>query len=562
MGEGVGADAPDAQRASARRGGRILVDALRIHGVDRIFCVPGESYLEVLDALHDTPEIDLVVCRHEGAAANMAEADGKLTARPGICFVTRGPGATHASVGVHTAFHDSTPMVLFVGQVERGFRGREAFQEIDVAQVFAPLAKWTAEIDSAARIPELVARAFHVATSGRNGPVVLSLPEDVLSEAVSVADIEPRAANRSAPLAGDIESAAREIEAARHPVVIVGGSGWDEKAAADLMAFADRNSLPVVSSFRRQDVFDNRHPNYAGHLSPATSRPLAARLQEADLVIALGTRLGDVTTSGYTLMRAPRSTQRLVHAHPDPHEIGRVYDADVALVGEIGQVVAALRALPPMAKPAWRARVAELRREYIDSIDPAGAPVEHPVNLAGIVAHLDRNLAERSIVTSGAGNYTIWVHRFYRYRALRTELAPTSGAMGYGLPAAVAAKLRHPDRTVVCFAGDGCFMMYPQEFATAVERNAAIIVLVVNNGTFGTIRMHQERRFPRRVSGTGIANPDFVALARSLGGHAERVERTEDFPPAFLRAVDAGRPALIEIRVDPRQLTPNFRLGA
>lgn len=546
-----------------RTGGRILVDALRAQGVDRIFCVPGESYLEVLDALYDEPATQLVVCRHEGAAANMAEADGKLTGRPGVAFVTRGPGAMHASVGVHTAFHDSTPMILFVGQVECALRGREAFQEIDVAAVFSPLAKWAAEIESAARIPEFIHRAFRIATSGRRGPVVLALPEDVLFELATVPRSLPRhsAGVEQAPLAADIDGVRAALAAAKRPVVVVGGSGWSPQALADLREFVESNALPIVASCRRQDLFDNRHANYAGHLSLATSNELAARIESADLVIALGARLSDVATRGYTLIEAPRARQRIVHIYPDPNEIGRVYDADIGIVAGNTAAVAALSRMSPIETPPWQAWLGAMHREYEQTTDHRAVRSSGTVDLASVVAHVDARLPADGIVTNGAGNYTVWLHRFFRYRTGHTQLAPTSGAMGYGLPAAIAAKLRYPERPVVCFAGDGCFLMYPQELATAMQHKAAIVVIVVNNCMYGTIRMHQERRYPGRVSGTGMVNPDIVAFARSFDAHAEVVGSTAAFAPAFERALTAGRLAVIDVRTDPSQLTPEFRLA-
>ncbi|MGD9902112.1 MAG: thiamine pyrophosphate-binding protein [Vicinamibacterales bacterium] len=546
-----------------RSGGRVLVDGLRGHGVTRVFCVPGESYLDVLDALHDTPEIDVVVAKHEGAAANMAEADGKLTGLPGICLVTRGPGATHATVGVHTARQDSTPMILFIGQVARGCRDREGFQEVAFPEMFAPLAKWSAQIDDAARIPEYLARAFQVATSGRMGPVVLSLPEDVLAETVVSADVPGFRPVAGAPRVADIAALDAALRSARRPLVVVGGSGWTEDARARLAGFAERYDLPVAASFRRQDVLDNRSEHYVGHLSLGIDPRLAAGVEEADLILAFGPRLGEVSSGGYRLVASPRPRQKLVHVHPDPDELGRVYQPDVGIPSSMPSLAEALDRLGPAAAPPWGDWRAALRRDYLEfSRPPARHPDHQGVHLATVVDQLATALPEDAVVTNGAGNYTVWVHRFYRYRGLRTELAPTSGAMGYGLPAAIAAKLRHPGRTVVCFAGDGCFLMYPQELGTALQSGAAIIVLVVNNGMYGTIRMHQERRFPGRVVGTDIDAPDFVGLARSFGAYAERVDRSEDFADAFARAQAAGRPAVLELRVDPAQITPTARLSA
>jgi acetolactate synthase I/II/III large subunit len=546
-----------ASTASPRSGGRILVDALRQHGTDRAFCVPGESYLDVLDALVDTPEIQLVVAKHEGAAALMAEADGKLTCRPGICFVTRGPGASHACVGVHTASQDSTPMILFVGQVDREFRGREAFQEIDFAKMFAPFAKWAAEIDSAANIPEYIQRAFRCAMSDRPGPVVLSLPEDILGEICSVEDAAPVPPVQAAVRIEDLKAFQSELTRSRRPLLILGGSGWSKEDCVNVQNFAEKNSLPVVTSFRRQDLLDNEHRCYAGHLGFGLSPQLAARVSKADLLIALGTRLGDVTTVGYTLLKPPRIRQRLIHIHAGADELGRVYEADLPIHAAQANFVAALSTSDPINDPSWLSWTEEAHKDYLEFTT---APPEFPakgVNLAEIVSQLSRRLPADTTVSNGAGNYTVWVHRFFKYKRPGTELAPTNGTMGYGLPAAIAAKLRYPDRLSICFAGDGCFLMYPQELATALQFNAAVIVLVVNNGIYGTIRMHQEMQFPGRVSGTDLLDPNFVALAQSFGAYAERIESTEDFADAFERAVASRKPALLELCTDKRLLTPN-----
>jgi acetolactate synthase-1/2/3 large subunit len=545
-----------------RSGGRILVDALRIHGVDRLFCVPGESYLDVLDALYDTPQIALVVAKHEGAAANMAEADGKLTGRPGVCFVTRGPGATHASVGVHTAYQDSTPMILFVGQVQRNVRGREAFQEVEFRQMFAPLAKWAAEIESAERIPEYVLRAFQVATSGRPGPVVLALPEDVLAEQSSVADTQRFRAARTAPHQSEVAHVRGELERATQPLLIVGGSCWSDEGCAALARFAQANALPVLASFRRQDLIDNNHPCYAGHLSLGMPPHLQQRVKAADLIIALGTRLGDITTMTYALLRPPRLAARLVHVHAEPAELNRVYQADRAIAASPSLAAIALAELEPIAAPRWKAWVESARQEYETFITVPQAGPRRGVDLAVVIRHLAMHLPENAVIANGAGNFTVWVHRFFTYRQPHTELAPTSGSMGYGFPASIAASLRHPDRLTVCVAGDGDFLMYPQELATAAQYGARVIVLVANNGMYGTIRMHQDRRFPGRVSGTELAGPDFVALATSFGAHAERVETTDAFASAFERACAAGRSAVLELVMDPGQITPDRRLSA
>ncbi|WP_148415461.1 thiamine pyrophosphate-binding protein [Noviherbaspirillum massiliense] len=556
------ADSSSASSTVMRSGGRILVDALRVHGADRIFCVPGESYLDVLDALHDHPEIQVVVTKHEGAAANMAEADGKLTGRPGICFVTRGPGATHASIGVHIAAQDSSPMILFIGQIAREHRGREAFQEVDYVSMFGSIAKWVAEIDDPARIPELVARAFQCATSGRPGPVVLSLPEDILGAMCATEDSQAYRPVAASPSQADREALMQELQQASQPLVIVGGAGWNDQACADFAGFVATWNLPVAASFRRQDLFDNRREQYAGHLSLGMNPKLAQRVRDADLILAVGTRLGDISTDGYTLLKPPRSRQRLVHMHADAAELGRVYQPDLAIHAGAASGAALLKSLPAPADRPWDAWTASAHRDLLEF---SAIPVLHSrhqgVDMGEVVSHLDRILPEDAILTNGAGNYTVWVHRFYRYRRPRTELAPTCGAMGYGMPAALAAKLRHPERTVVCFAGDGCFLMYPQELATALQYQVPVIVIVVNNGMYGTIRMHQEKRFPGRISATELTTPDFVGMAQSFGAHAELVEATEAFPAAFARAREAGRPALLELRVDPRQITPQLRLA-
>jgi len=543
-----------------RTGGRILVDALQINGVDTVYCVPGESYLPVLDALHDVPAIRTYVARHEGAAANMADAYGKLTGRPGICFVTRGPGATHASVGVHTASQDSTPMILFIGQVDTGFAEREAFQEVDYRRMFGGMAKWVTEIQDLTRIPEVLARAFSVATSGRPGPVVVALPEDVLFASGVVQDAPPSRTAQSAPTASDMDAFRALLAQARRPLMVIGGTGWDPQACADLQAFALARDIPVAAAFRRQDLFDNCAPNYVGQIGLGISPKLAQCVREADLVIAVGTRLSEVTSGGYTLVQSPVPHQTLVHVHADANELGRVYQATLPINSGMRNFAQALAALPAL-DVQWQSWTRTAREAYM-AHSTASVPeiVPNGVDLSQVVAHLSEVLPADSIISNGAGNYTVWVHRFYRYRQSATELAPTSGAMGYGLPAAIAAKLQHPEREVVCFAGDGCFMMYPQELATAMQYGAAMIVIVVNNGMLGTIRMHQEREYPGRISGTDLRNPDFVALARSFGAYGETVERSEDFPAAFARARAAGVAAVLELRTDPRQITPTARL--
>ena len=554
--------APPTFPTAARSAGKALVESLQAHGVDRVFCVPGESYLEVLDALHDT-DIHLVVAKHEGGASNMAEADGKLTGRPGICMVTRGPGATHASIGVHTAQQDSTPMILFVGQIARGHRGREAFQEVDYRAMFGTVAKWVVEIDDADRVPEVMARAFHVATSGRPGPVVVALPEDMLVEPCTAAVCTASPVAGAGIAAPALQRIAAELSAAKSPLLIVGGGSWSEAHSRDLRAFAERWQLPVAVSFRRQDALDNRHPHYIGHLSLGMNPKLRQRVADADLILAIGTRLGDIATDGYTLLEVPVPRQRLVHVHVDAAEIGRVYQPVVGVQADIGLALADLAALPAPAAVAWgdATRTARAEHEAFSSA-PALAADFQGVDMTAVVKHLSATLRPDAVVSNGAGNYSVWAHRFHDYRQPHTQLAPTCGAMGYGLPAAVAASLRHPDREVVCFAGDGCFLMYPQELATAAEYGARFLVLLVNNGMYGTIRMHQEKHHPGRVSGTRLKGPDYVALARAFGAHAEQVGRTEDFAAALERARAHGGLALIELLTDPRQITPGARLPA
>jgi acetolactate synthase-1/2/3 large subunit len=544
-----------------RNGGQILVEALIRNAVDTLYCVPGESYLPVLDALHDATSIRTIVTRHEGAASNMADAYGKLTGRPGICFVTRGPGATHASNGVHTAKQDSTPMILFVGQIESGFKGREAFQEVDYTRMFGGLAKWATEIDRIERIPEIVSKAFSIAMSGRPGPVVIALPEEILFGSAHVADAQPVRIARAAPDSAALEEMLERLGAAKQPLVIVGGTGWDADSTQALQRFVHANHLPVAASFRRQDLFDNRDPHYVGQLGLGTSPKLLERVKNSDLLLVIGSRLSETVSQGYTLIESSSPKQPMIHVHPDPEELNRVYHTELAILSALSSFAHAVATLQPVPSNAWKSWTDAARADYLEHSTPALPHPQHTgVDMGSVVAHLNEVLPDNAVIANGAGNYTVWVHRFYRYRQPATELAPTNGAMGYGFPASIAAKLHDPKRTVICFAGDGCFMMYPQELATAMQYNAPIVVIVVNNGMLATIRMHQEREYPGRVSATELANPDFIALAKSFGAHAERVERSEDFPAAFQRAQKAGVAALIELRTDPRQITPQARL--
>ncbi len=548
----------------SRSGGQLLVDALAVHGVDTAFGVPGESYLDVLDALHDS-NIRFVINRQEGGAAFMAEAYGKMTGKPGICFVTRGPGATNASIGVHTAFQDSTPMILFIGQVGNDFVDREAFQEIDYRRMYGQMAKWVAQIDRADRIPEYMARAFQVATSGRPGPVVLALPEDMLVSTAEVANTRPYQPSHGAPSNEQIARLRAMLEEAQRPIVLLGGGTWNAQACADLARFAEANHLPVGCTFRFQDLLDNAHPNYVGDVGIGINPKLAARVKEADLVIAIGPRLGEMTTGGYTLLDSPVPRQRLVHIHPDPEELGSVYQAELMIASGMPQACAMLAAMEPSDASAWQDSVAEAKSELAAwQAQPALLKEGVPLDLWQVVQDLMDQLPHDAIITNGAGNYASWAHRFYRYGGMRTQLAPTNGAMGYAVPAGVAAKIVWPERAVVTFAGDGEFMMTGQELATAVQYGAGVVILVFNNNMFGTIRMHQERTYPGRVSGTGLHNPDFAALARAYGGHGEVVDKTEDFAPALRRALEHAEqqnlPAVIELRYDGNLITPNATL--
>lgn len=538
-----------------QHGGKLLTECLQTQGVERVFCIPGESYLAALDGLFDAA-IDVVVARQEGGAAMMAEATGKLTGRPGVAFVTRGPGATNASAGVHVAFQDSTPMVLFIGQVASDQRDREAFQEIDYRAMFGPLAKWVAEIDRADRIPEYVSRAFHCAQSGRPGPVVLALPEDMLSGPASGRAVPAAVLPSTAVAEADVRAVADRLAAAERPMIIAGGGGWSADAAAALSEAAERMDLPVGASFRCQDYLDNRHRCYVGDVGIGINPKLAERVRQADVILALGARLGEITTSGYTLLTPPVPKQELIHVYPDAGELGRVYRPDLSVVARPAAFIQQLAEIAPRgSKGPW---LTDARADY----EAWQAPQETPgaLKMERVIAHLNETLPDDAIVTNGAGNYAAWLHRYYCYRGWRTQLAPTSGSMGYGLPAAIAAKLQHREREVICLAGDGCFQMVSQEFGTAAQQEAAIVVLIADNGMYGTIRMHQQRNYPHRPSGTALRNPDFAALARAYGGFGATVSSDADFPEALAEARRCGLPAILHLKMDPKALSPKLLL--
>ena len=540
-----------------RTAAQVLVDQLRIQGVSRVFCVPGESYLPVLDALYDSG-IDVIVCRNEGGASMMAEAHGKQTGRPGICFVTRGPGATNASGGIHIAAQDSTPMILFVGQVERENRGRDAFQEMDYRSFFGGLAKWVAEIDEPDRMAEMVARAFSTALAGRQGPVVLSLPHDMLPENSTSPDAPRVEAIETAP--GPDKMAALEalLLKAERPMLILGGGRWTDGALGQIAGFAERFGIPVCTSFRRAHHFNPFHPNYAGDLGLAANPKLVARVKASDLVIAAGARLNELTSQGYTLFDIPTPQITLVHAYPGAEELGRVYQAQLPIHASPQAFAAALDRLKPGKAPQ------DVRAAHQDYLDWSEKPLPQPgpVNLSEIMVWLRGHLADDAIVCNGAGNYSGWIHRFYRFRQLGTQIGTVCGFMGYGMPAAVAMKAIYPNRTVLAVNGDGDFLMNGQELATAMQYKLPIIAVVLDNSTFGTIRMHQEREYPGRVSGTDLQNPDFAAMARAFGGFGATVEKTEDFAPAFIAAEKSGLPSVIHVKFDAEGITPTTTLSA
>ena len=544
------------EHSENRSGAEVLVDALRINAVDRIYCIPGESFLAALDALYDRSEISLIVCRNEGGAAFMAEADGKMTGRPGVCFVTRGPGATNASGGLHVALQDSTPMILLIGQIARKDLDREAFQEIDYRRMFGEVAKWVAQIDDADRIPEYLNRAFNVASNGRPGPVVLALPEDMLADQTAAKDAKAVQPVLTSPAAEQVQQACALLAEAERPLIVVGGSGWSEATRLQLQQFAATSAIPLLNSSRCQDFIDNEHPNYAGDLGLGPNPALHQLVDESDCLLVIGARLGEMTTAGFSLIDIPCPRQRLVHVHSDADELGHIYQPDLAINASSQTFVAALAATELSSDRAgeWQQRVAAAHQRYIDWNRAISVPGE--VQFAEIIHSIREHTPIDTIVCNGAGNNTGWLQRFFRYRRYRNQLAPTSGTMGYGMPAAIAAKLRYPERCVIAVAGDGDFMMTGQEFATAMQYHVNIIVIVVNNGTYGTIRMHQEREYPGRVIGTDMVNPDFVMLAQAHGAHAERVVATEQFEPAFARCLAADKLALIEVQLDANLLSP------
>ena len=548
--------------ASIKSGGALIVDALEAHGVKQLFCVPGESYLEVLDALHDS-SIVATSARQEGGAAMMAEAWGKLHGTPGICFVTRGPGATNASAGIHVAQQDSTPMILFIGQINSQLRHREAFQEVDYGQFFGAMAKWVAEIDSPDRITEMVSRAWSVASSGRPGPVVLVLPEDTLSGEAMRNDIKPFSTLETYPSSADLQHLANLLEQANKPIIIMGGSRWDADSVAHIEAFVERFKVPVACSFRRQMLFNHNHPNYAGDVGLGINPDLKLAISDADLVILMGGRFSEVPSQNYQLLGVHDTQQQLIHIHASAEELGRVYRADLAIHASPKALAKGLSQLRPTQKTTPE-RFDHLARCHKNYQNWSSLPTEaHPgeVQMPAIMAHLATSLPKNAIITNGAGNYATWIHRFWKFSEYGTQLAPTSGSMGYGLPAAVAAKMAFPNKTVIAFAGDGCFQMTMQEFGTAVQAKAAVVVLVIDNGMYGTIRMHQELHFPDRISVTNLVNPDFCALAKAYGAFAALVTNSNQFPQALSDAIRAKKPALIHIKLDPQALTPSKTLN-
>jgi acetolactate synthase I/II/III large subunit len=547
--------------SNPRTGGRLLVDALRSQGVDMAFCVAGESYLELLDSLYDARnEIKLVTCRHEAGAAHMAEAYGKLTGKPGVVMVTRGPGACHAAIGIHSAHQNSTPVVMFVGQVDRDHTEREAFQEIDYRRMFGTLTKWSAQIDHAFRIPEMVGRAFQTASSGRPGPVVLALPEDMQRDEAEVEDVPMYAPVRAHPGAAQMAELQSLLAKAERPVILVGGGGWTPEASADIVRFAEAHDIPVCCSFRRQDIFNNDSTSYVGDLSTAPNPPLIKRVKECDLFIVVGSRLDEIATQRYTLIDLPNPKQTLVHVHQDGDLLGRVFRPKLAIQAGMPEFAAAAAALRATGKAKWAAWREGARKEFEAGQVPQA--YNGTLDLGSCMIWLRDRLPKDAIIALDAGNFSGWPMRFLRWRSPRTQLGPQCGAMGHGVPAAVAAKLVRPDRVVVGFCGDGGFMMNAQEIATAVHHGSAPVILVFNNSMYGTIRMHQERDHPGRVHATALTNPDFAAMAKSYGAHGETVTKTAEFAPAFERALASGKAAILDLKMDPDVITTRTTLTA
>ena len=555
--------------------GHLLVECLVAQGVTHAFGVPGESYLAVLDGFHlHRAQIQFIINRQEGGAAFMAEAHGKLTGRPGVCFVTRGPGATNASIGVHTAFQDSTPMVLFVGDVASDTRDREAFQEVDYLSFFGPstkgFAKRVERIDDARRIPEYVARAFSTAMNGRPGPVVLVLPEDMLTQAVVAAasGAVPQALPRVATVEawsdpGSLRTLREMLLKSKQPFVIAGGGGWTVQAAQALQRFAENWKLPVGNAFRFQDTFDNHHPLYAGDVGIGINPKLAQRIQNSDLVIAIGPRLGEMTTGGYTLLEAPRPRQALVHIHASAEELNRVYQADLAINATMNAAARSLEVLTAPVDVVWEDWTEACHADYLANLVPQALPGD--IDMPAVVATLQKHLPVDAVLANGAGNFASWMHRFYQHHGLvkgfKTQLAPTNGAMGYGVPAGIAAAIT-TGRLAFTIAGDGDFLMNGQELATATQYGGKTIIVLLNNSMFGTIRMHQEREYPQHVSGTALKNPDFAALARAYGYAGVRITRTDEFEPALLAALARSEGTLIEVILDPEVISTRGTLSA
>ncbi len=540
-----------------RNGGQLLIDCLLALGASKAFGVPGESYLAVLDALHDTKgKLDYVLCRNEGGASFMAAAYGKLTGSPGLCMVTRGPGATNAAIGVHTAMQDSVPMILFVGQVGTDMKGREAFQEVDYRAVFGTMAKWATEIDQVERIPEILARAWTTATTGRPGPVVIALPEDMLTSQTDTAPLAaPPRILEAAPSSEAITEALAILAQAKRPLILTAGANWTAEGRKALQRFAEASAIPVAAVFRFQDQFDNFSPVFVGEAGVGMLPHVKALIREADVILAINARFGEMTTDGYTLLSVPVPAQKLIHVHPSDREIGKVYQPTLGIQAGPNAFAAALSPV----KGDWAARTTTARQAYETSLKAPAQP--SPVDMVEVMQHLRSVLPADVILTNGAGNFTVWPNKFFQFGPEARLLAPQSGAMGYGVPAAIAARVAEPSRTVVCFAGDGDFQMNCQELATAKQFGAQPIILILNNGIYGTIRAHQEREFPGRVSGTTMESPDFVALAKAYGFHAERVDTTTEFAAAFGRAKASASGAVLELKISPEAITPRQTLS-